>query len=56
VSHLATMEARLPILHFFDGFRTSHEVNKVSKTTLSQTPLNPQHRFRDLRTLGKKYN
>jgi len=29
VSHLATMEARLPILHFFDGFRTSHEVNKV---------------------------
>mmetsp|Transcript_55477 Transcript_55477/g.135929 ORF Transcript_55477/g.135929 Transcript_55477/m.135929 type:complete len:1940 (-) Transcript_55477:267-6086(-) len=29
VAHLATMEARLPILHFFDGFRTSHEVNKV---------------------------
>ena len=29
VAHLATMEARLPILHFFDGFRTSHEVNKI---------------------------
>ena len=29
VAHLATMEARLPIMHFFDGFRTSHEVNKV---------------------------
>ena len=29
VSHLATMELRVPILHFFDGFRTSHEVNKV---------------------------
>lgn len=27
VSHLATMEARLPILHFFDGFRTSHEAS-----------------------------
>mmetsp|Transcript_3531 Transcript_3531/g.8271 ORF Transcript_3531/g.8271 Transcript_3531/m.8271 type:complete len:1929 (-) Transcript_3531:295-6081(-) len=29
VSHLTTMEARVPVMHFFDGFRTSHEVNKV---------------------------
>jgi pyruvate-ferredoxin/flavodoxin oxidoreductase len=29
VAHLATMDARVPVLHFFDGFRTSHEVNKV---------------------------
>ena len=29
IAHLATMELRVPILHFFDGFRTSHEVNKV---------------------------
>mmetsp|Transcript_37349 Transcript_37349/g.76622 ORF Transcript_37349/g.76622 Transcript_37349/m.76622 type:complete len:1929 (+) Transcript_37349:134-5920(+) len=29
VSHLTTMEARIPVMHFFDGFRTSHEVNKV---------------------------
>mmetsp|Transcript_14287 Transcript_14287/g.48858 ORF Transcript_14287/g.48858 Transcript_14287/m.48858 type:complete len:1961 (-) Transcript_14287:1606-7488(-) len=29
VSHLATMDMRVPVLHFFDGFRTSHEVNKV---------------------------
>jgi pyruvate-ferredoxin/flavodoxin oxidoreductase len=29
VSHLATMEARVPFLHFFDGFRTSHEVAKI---------------------------
>lgn len=29
VSHLATLEASLPFLNFFDGFRTSHEVQKV---------------------------
>ncbi len=30
VCHAATLEARVPFLHFFDGFRTSHEVNKIS--------------------------
>ncbi len=29
VSHLATLKARVPFLHFFDGFRTSHEVQKI---------------------------
>jgi pyruvate-ferredoxin/flavodoxin oxidoreductase len=29
IAHLATLEARVPFLHFFDGFRTSHEVNKI---------------------------
>ncbi|MFO7952794.1 MAG: pyruvate:ferredoxin (flavodoxin) oxidoreductase [Bacillota bacterium] len=29
VSHLATIKTRVPFLHFFDGFRTSHEVQKV---------------------------
>ena len=29
VSHAATLEARVPFLHFFDGFRTSHELMKV---------------------------
>ncbi len=29
VSHLATLKARVPFLSFFDGFRTSHEVQKV---------------------------
>ena len=28
-SHLVSMERRVPVQHFFDGFRTSHEVNKV---------------------------
>ncbi len=29
VAHAATLEARLPVLHFMDGFRTSHELNSV---------------------------
>ena len=29
VSHLATIDSSIPFLHFFDGFRTSHEVQKV---------------------------
>ncbi len=31
VAHSATLQARLPFLHFFDGFRTSHEVMKVEQ-------------------------
>jgi pyruvate-ferredoxin/flavodoxin oxidoreductase len=29
VAHLSTLRAKVPFLHFFDGFRTSHEVQKV---------------------------
>jgi len=29
IAHAATLEFRIPFLHFFDGFRTSHEVNKI---------------------------
>jgi pyruvate-ferredoxin/flavodoxin oxidoreductase len=31
VAHAATLESRIPFLHFFDGFRTSHEVQKVEE-------------------------
>ncbi len=30
IAQAATLEARIPFVHFFDGFRTSHEVNKIS--------------------------
>ena len=30
VAHLAAVKGRLPFLHFFDGFRTSHEVQKIA--------------------------
>ena len=31
ISHAVTLRARIPVLHFFDGFRTSHEITKVAK-------------------------
>ena len=33
IAHSATLETRIPFLHFFDGFRTSHEVNKIEMLT-----------------------
>jgi pyruvate-ferredoxin/flavodoxin oxidoreductase len=30
IAHAATLEARIPFLHFFDGFRTSHELNNLA--------------------------
>ncbi|MBQ2775917.1 MAG: 2-oxoacid:acceptor oxidoreductase family protein, partial [Peptococcaceae bacterium] len=29
VAHLATLKSRVPFIHFFDGFRTSHEIQKI---------------------------
>ncbi len=33
ISHAATLESRIPFLHFFDGFRTSHEVQKIEEVS-----------------------
>lgn len=33
VAHAATLESRIPFIHFFDGFRTSHEVQKIRQIT-----------------------
>ena len=33
VAHLAAMEGSVPFLHFFDGFRTSHEIQRISLPT-----------------------
>lgn len=30
IAHAATLRGRIPFLHFFDGFRVSHEINKIS--------------------------
>jgi pyruvate-ferredoxin/flavodoxin oxidoreductase len=46
ISHAATLRARVPFLHFFDGFRTSHEVNKIS--TLPAETLHALIREQDL--------
>ncbi|NLB54948.1 MAG: pyruvate:ferredoxin (flavodoxin) oxidoreductase, partial [Lentisphaerae bacterium] len=31
IAHAATLEARVPFMHFFDGFRSSHEVQKIEE-------------------------
>jgi len=36
IAQTATLEARVPFIHFFDGFRTSHEVNKIELLTDDQ--------------------
>jgi pyruvate-ferredoxin/flavodoxin oxidoreductase len=33
IAHAATLESRIPFLHFFDGFRTSHEVSKIEEVS-----------------------
>ena len=54
VAHAATLESRIPFMHFFDGFRTSHEVAKMEELTdedlraLIAEPLVHAHRRRGL--------
>ncbi len=54
VAHAATLRSRIPFLHFFDGFRTSHEVNKMELLTdddlrsLMDENLIQEHRQRAL--------
>ena len=58
ISYAATLETRVPFIHFFDGFRTSHEVMKIEQlcdddframiddeliAKLRQRALNPDH-------------
>jgi pyruvate-ferredoxin/flavodoxin oxidoreductase len=60
IAQVATLKSRIPIVHFFDGFRTSHEVNKLEllsdEQIRSMIPdelviahrnrgLNPEHPF-----------
>ena len=39
VAHLATIESRVPFINFFDGFRTSHEYQKIEE--ISEDELRP---------------
>jgi pyruvate-ferredoxin/flavodoxin oxidoreductase len=54
IAQAATLKARVPFLHFFDGFRTSHEVTKIEELTDEdlQSMLDPElireHRARGL--------
>jgi len=54
ISQAASLESRIPFLHFFDGFRTSHEVAKVEQLSMDDLramisdELVKQHRDRSL--------
>ena len=52
VAHAATLRSRVPFLHFFDGFRTSHEVNKIS--TLAPEDLRALIREDDILAFRKR--
>jgi pyruvate-ferredoxin/flavodoxin oxidoreductase len=54
IARAATLESRIPFLHFFDGFRTSHEVNMIDPLSdddlraLIDDKFVRQHRERDM--------
>ncbi|MDJ0498693.1 MAG: pyruvate:ferredoxin (flavodoxin) oxidoreductase [Acidimicrobiia bacterium] len=54
VAHAATLRSRIPFLHFFDGFRTSHEVSKIetideaTMKAMIDDDLIAEHRLRAL--------
>ncbi|HEY4613625.1 MAG TPA: pyruvate:ferredoxin (flavodoxin) oxidoreductase, partial [Bacteroidota bacterium] len=54
IAHAATLESRIPFVHFFDGFRTSHEVMKIEQLSddviraMIDDELIRQHRARAL--------
>ena len=54
LAQMTTLASRVPILHFFDGFRTSHEVNKIARLStddlrsLIDSELVEAHRLRGL--------
>ena len=54
IAHLSALQSRLPFIHFFDGFRTSHQIEKIAPVTVEQAAalLRPEwveaHRSRAL--------
>ena len=50
VAHLATLKSRIPFLAFFDGFRTSHEVQKIEALQMEDmVPLVDQEALQEFR-------
>ena len=52
VAHLAAIESRIPFVHFFDGFRTSHEIQKIE--ALSNEDLAPLINYEALADFRKR--
>jgi len=51
IAHLSSIKSRVPFLHFFDGFRTSHEVQKIETIDYSEfknlVDMKAVQKFRD---------
>ncbi|WP_165037843.1 pyruvate:ferredoxin (flavodoxin) oxidoreductase [Enterococcus sp. ZJ1622] len=57
VAHLASIEGELPFLNFFDGFRTSHEIQKIEVLDYEElAPLIDQEKLRKFRERGMNPN
>jgi len=53
IAHAATLKARVPFLHFFDGFRTSHEVSKIEELSYDiMRAMIPEDKVREHRARG----
>ncbi len=48
VAHISALKGRLPVIHFFDGFRTSHEMQKINVWDYDEL-----HDFMDIESLRK---
>ena len=53
VAHLASLKSSVPFLHFFDGFRTSHEIQKIDALTYEEmAALTPWDKVEEFRRRG----
>ena len=53
VSHLATLRSSVPFMHFFDGFRTSHEINTIEDINIEDIkPYIPYDKIEEFRQRG----
>ncbi|MBO7219503.1 MAG: pyruvate:ferredoxin (flavodoxin) oxidoreductase, partial [Clostridia bacterium] len=57
VSHLATLKSSIPFVHFFDGFRTSHEINTIEDIDFEKVkPYVPYDKIREFKARGLNSN
>ncbi len=57
ISHLSSIKSSLPFMHFFDGFRTSHELNKINILDKSEIKhLIPQKELQGFRSKALNLN
>lgn len=53
IAMMATLNSRVPFLHFFDGFRTSHEISKINVLETEEiAKLIPQDKIEEFRARG----